>query len=444
MKQQGETIIRRLSGVLTPERVRAYPLISLIVLLCVAVYDRLSGEGLMNGIAGAFGGDFLSFYTGGSFALRGTTEALANADAQMEFQRQVLGVAVDEVSLWVSPPYFAWAFAPLAALPYTFAFLSFLIISGVSLGYGFRALASELSLGTSPRQMLWMGLQYYPTLNWLLNGQMSALWLTVLTGVFVLLRRRRETLAGLLLGCFACKPPLALGLFVALLAARRWRVLGAACVSAGGLVMVGWLFAPEAMRDYSMRSGELVAIVRSGGYNTAGLHGSFELSALLLDGISRPLATGVGCVLTLALLGAIAGSWLGEPWLPGTRAWDLRMAATLALGVIASPHLFVYDLMLLLLPLFIAAAWFPSKGGLPLGAGLVLLLTSIVWALGLLSPVAALAQQHLSRALFGFPAALQLGAFAIAGWAFVVAREAKGSPLPAEPGHVASSAMRPN
>ena len=91
----------------------------------VAIYDRLSGQGLVNGLAGPFGGDFLSFYTAGALLLRGTPEALASVDAQLAFQQAVLGAAVDSVAVWVSPPYFAWAFVPLAALPYTVAVVLF-------------------------------------------------------------------------------------------------------------------------------------------------------------------------------------------------------------------------------------------------------------------------------------------------------------------------------
>lgn len=411
---------------LTPERIRNYPAIGFAVMLAVAVYDRLSGRGLVNGLAGPFGGDFLSFYTAGALLLRGTPEALADVDAQLAFQRSVLGTAVDSVAVWVSPPYFAWAFVPFAALPYTFAVIVFFLANLGLFLLSFRLLARELRLPLSAAAMLWIALQYYPTINALLNGQMSALWLLVFCGVFVALRRGQDIRAGLLLGLFACKPPLAFGLGMALLAAGRFRALFAAAGSSLTLLGVGYLTLPAAMDAYFTRADELVSLVRGAGYNTAGLHGSFELATLLLDGVSRPVATVAGVATMCALIGLIGASWLGQPWVPRTRAWDLTFAGTFALGVIASPHLFAYDLTLLFLPLFVAVAHYPVRQRRPLGGGALLVSTALVWSLGLLGPVFTALQQELTRRTLGFAAALQVGVLAILLWAMDVVRMREG------------------
>jgi hypothetical protein len=378
-------------------------------------------------MGGGLGGDFLGFYTAGHLVAHGNPEGLADRHVQRSFQEGVLGSSLDAVALWVSPPYFAWFFVPLAQLPYVAAYFAWILASLAALWFAFRTLGSELGLTSTPGKMLWIGVQYYPALQWLLNGQMSGLWLTVFSVVFVLLRRGRDVPAGLLLGCLACKPPLALGLVVALAAARRFRAVFATLASASTFVALGFLTLPEAMHAYLERSGELVALVRGKGYASVGLHGSFEFATLLCDGFSHSFASVLGVVLTLGLLGSIALLWARSPWLPESQAWDVRMAATLALGLLASPHLFIYDLSLLLLPLFILLARYPERDGLPLGGGTLLAAVALVWALGLLGPALSVLQQEATQRLLGFPVVLQLGVVAVAAVASFVARRAEST-----------------
>jgi arabinofuranan 3-O-arabinosyltransferase len=394
------------------------------VISCVAVYDRLGGSGRVNAFGGGLGGDFLAFYTAAHFVVRGTPAELTDPSAQLAFQEHVIQGVLDGVAVWVSPPYFAWFFAPLAALPYLWALLAWTLFSLFLVWLSFRALGRELGLESSPAKMIWIGAQYFPTLHWLLNGQITGLWLTLFTFVFVLLRRGRDISAGLLLGCLACKPPLALGIAVALCVGRRYRAVFASCASASAFVVLGLVTLPQAMRAYVERSSDLVALVRGKGYNTAGLHGSFEFATLLFDGISAPFASAAGVGVALGLLVLIASLWWRAPWQPGTAQWDVRMAATFALGLVASPHLFLYDLAILLLPLFILRAHHRERGGLPLGGHPLLPLVALIWGLGLVGPTLTVLQQAASSWLFGVSIAVQPGVIAIAAIAVFIARRA--------------------
>jgi hypothetical protein len=407
---------------LTRERIRAYPAVTFVVLIAFAVYDRIGGRGLLNAFDGALGGDFLSFYTGGSFILHGRSVDLLDESAQLAFQRGVLGANVDATSVWVSPPYFAWFFAPLSLLPYPVAYVVFVAFSVAVLTIAFRALTRDLGLEQTTARTWWVVLQYYPTLQWLLNGQITGLWLSAFIAVYLLLRTGRDARAGFVLGLFACKPTLALGLTVALLVARRWVTLVCAGVTAAVLITVGLVTVPVAMREYLYRGPALVSFVRESGYHLAGLHGSFEFATLLFDGVSRRLASVMGLLVCGALVAAAGLPWFRADWRPGSRTWDLRMAATTAIGVIASPHLYGYDLALLALPLWIVTARTSSMSGLPLDDGPVLRATAAVWALGLLGPALALAQEQLTRRILGVPAMLQLGVVAIFAWALRVHR----------------------
>ena len=279
----------------------------------------------------------------------------------------------------------------------------------------------------SAASMLWISLQYYPTVNALLNGQMSALWLFVFCRIFVAFRGGRDFSGGLLLGLLACKPPLALGLGVTLLVAGRFRALLGAALASSTLLGIGYLTVPGAMAAYFARANELVSLVRGEGYNRSGLHGSFELATLLLDGISKPVATVAGLLTLCALLGVIGAAWRRFAWTPRSRAWDLTFAGTFALGVIASPHLFAYDLTLLFLSLFVAVAHFPVQESKPLGGGMLLILTALVWSLGLLGPALTELQQDLTLRALGFAAALQVGVLAIGLWAIYLVRSGRSA-----------------
>ena len=94
--------------------------------------------------------------------------------------------------------------------------------------------------------------------------------------------------------------------------------------------------------------------------------------------------------------------------------WDLLLAATFAIGLLVSPQLYLYDLMLLLLPF--AIVWSHSPPGAPLGGGPVLAWSAVVWLLAFLSTPFTRAQLYVTSALGLGPFALQLATLAILAW----------------------------
>jgi len=408
-----------LAGLVSLRRLRVYPPLMLASVVLYTVHDVWR-----RGLHSDLGGDFLSFYTGGMFVLHGNPEGLAHSAQQHALQQQILHFTTNSTGTWVSPPFFAWLFAPLAALPFPLAYAVFTIASLALCGAAFSSLRKCLGSAWSTRSMLWAAAQFYPTLHSLIIGQTTALWLSVFVWVFVRLRQGRDAEAGLLLGLLVCKPPLAIGLAVGLLAARRFRTLAFAALSGGALLASGFALMPLLMLRYLHAGPKLISFVRDAGYPVAGLVGSFEFGTLLFDGVSRPLGAAVGFALLAGLLLAIASFWIRAPWLPSSRAWDLRMAATLALGVIASPHLFSYDLMLLVLPFLIVLFRFPSRSELPLGDARLLELSAAIWLLAFAMPLLSGMQRVLSQQALGFIVVVQLIVPLVAYWALTVRRRA--------------------
>jgi hypothetical protein len=109
------------------------------------------------------------------------------------------------------------------------------------------------------------------------------------------------------------------------------------------------------------------------------------------------------------------------PWRPERASFRLALAATLAAALLLSPHLYFYDLMLLLLPVAIVFATLGGAGG-P-GASIVAA-TAWVYFLGLPSPYLAMAEEQLTRSLLGHACGLQLETVVVAVWAWRVAQRA--------------------
>jgi len=372
------------------------------------------------------GADFRAFYTAGTFLRTGRSAELYDVDAAGRFQADVLGAR--GVSAWLSPPYWAWVYVPLSRLPFVPALF---VHSAIAVALGLVALTLlERELGVLRRsEMAWVAACYYPTLQGFIDGQNTALWALLLTGVFVLLRRGRDGAAGVALGCFALKPQLAVGLVAALLGARRMRSLAVAALTAGAWVAMGYLTLPAAMRDYVTKTVDFGAYLRSAGYPVAGLHGLFQLGPLLLDAFSPRAATAIGAVLTALALAALVAIWATRRWEPGEASWDRRMAATLALSTLASPHLFGYDLMLLLVPLFIVWRLYPrGTEERPLDGGPILGVTALGWGLALVGPALTVAQQGVSRWAFQKSIALQLDVPVTGLWIWLVYRSALDDP----------------
>ena len=102
---------------------------------------------------------------------------------------------------------------------------------------------------------------------------------------------------------------------------------------------------------------------------------------------------------------------------------------TTALGLLISPHLFIYDLMLLLLPLAIVWSRYPpgpGAGGRPLDGGPLLAWTAWLYIVTFWGSYLTLGELRLGAAL-GLPKiALQLSVPVIAGWAWLT----RSSPAP--------------
>jgi hypothetical protein len=320
----------------TPARARLW-----LIAAAVAAWLPLLGVPLRGWL------DFSAFYAAGSLAFtREVTDLVPITAFQVEH-----GLPITP---FVYPAGMALPYALLAALPYGVAAA---IHAAFMAGLLMLAAVLWADIIGLPRRWAVLGaLAWAPAAAGVASGQNSpvALLLVVLaTGALV---RRRDAVAGVLTGLLAYKPQLAAPVAGVLLLRGRWATLGGIVMMVGvqyvlGVVAtggrldwpVGWLQSVQAYQEADLLANGWQAISLPG--LAARLALAFGLPWLTLAGYAVAAVVITGC-------------------LPALRraAWPEAMALAAALGLLISPHAWVYDATLLLPALGVLAARAASRG----------------------------------------------------------------------------------
>ena len=169
---------------------------------------------------------------------------------------------------------------------------------------------------------------------------------------------RRPILAGALIGVLTAKPHLGLLLPVALLAAGRWRVIGAAAVSALFLIALSIILAgPEAWRLYLTATAPYQGFLFQ---NSVGPWQTMTPSpaiATVAAGGSWPLAFAIQAAVSLGMVALVAAVFAARGQRPVT---DLDKVVLLAATFLASPYSFNYDMAALAVCLLAASVTQPE------------------------------------------------------------------------------------
>jgi hypothetical protein len=361
-------------------------------------------------------GDFSAFYMAGRFLLEGRFDDIYNFGAQEQFQRAWGDYNTVGFLAFISPPFAAILFAPLAWLPPFVALFIWRLIGLAALYGSIRLLQREFPtlLEHKASKLLLVCFLFHPTLLWFMLGQATSIVLFLYTSCLVYLRRKQDFKAGFFLGLLLFKPQL--GLWPALLLCyhRRWWALLGGLLAVSLWLTIGLLLSPVAMQSFLLLSPELFNYIRGETFHTWGLMSLYGFGAVLLDGSSRTMGGLLGWVLT-GLGGLLFLSfWRRAPWEPQQKPWALKMAASFALAPILSPHLFAYDLMLLLLPFAVLCAVAPELWQRPY----FLVGTSLLWLAALLNLYLSAFTIYYSH--FG----IQWAPLFVAAWAWMISQHA--------------------
>jgi hypothetical protein len=326
------------------------PVYGWLVFVWTAYAIDISPTGRLDRSGHIKGHDFAHFYVLGEIARERATDDLYSFTAQAarmdrlvpNYQNRFLPIHAPQVALF---------FAPLAGLPYEKALVFWLTLSAITYAVSgwalWRALPNLRRFGWIVALLAVASPAFYALVTF---GQTSAFALLWFTLGFLALRRGRPWLAGLALGTLFYKPTLVLVLPFAFLYARQFQVLLGAIVSA--LIQVTVVlayFGKAAVIGYVHNFREAVA---SGTL----LEARPELMHSLKAFFSILLPWPALALLCYAIAALIVFALAVRTW--NTKApLELRYAVLLLATVLMDPHVYTYELVVLVLPLMLLASW---------------------------------------------------------------------------------------
>jgi hypothetical protein len=285
----------------------------------------------------------------------GLRHELYDYDLQKQFENLIVGQS-DTPLPFNHLAYEAIIFAPLSSFSYRTAYFIFLSINVLLLATSFGLLRPWM--GNLGRVYWWLPAALFaaflPVAAALIQGQDSIMLLALFVGSFVLLQKRRELAAGVLIGLTAFKFQIAVPIALLFLIWKRWRFFAGFAASATAVLAMSILLVGAAQMKFYARSllsmstnaaaSDYVrnAITPNNMPNLRGL-----IFGLVDNRIPNSWAQGAIGILSVALL-----SWVAAQHQFRRGATGLLVAIPVA--ALVSYHFLIHDLSILLVPLVFA------------------------------------------------------------------------------------------
>lgn len=293
--------------------------------------------------------DFLAYYTAGTMILHGhgaslySFAAVGHAEARITYPLTMPG----GVSPFIYPPWFAVVMTPLALLPYAVAYAIWFSGNALFAGFSLVLLGRYAGLhGAAAVLSSMLGLSFLPVFAAFGQGQVSLLLLALLVCILWALRSGHDVVAGVALALLLIKPQYALPVAGVLLLRRHWSLCGIFAICTALLVVLPMPFLGTGIEGAYVKG--LIHLSR--------LHGNAGYMApppanYSLQGWLSLLVPSYSALARYALIGA---AFALTVW-GALRDRDVQGPVALAVlfGLLASPHVLVYDVSLLILPLLL-------------------------------------------------------------------------------------------
>ena len=295
------------------------------------------------------GGDFLQEYAGGVlFRDASQNNQLYNVDVCREIQHDanLLGFQWEESRFFpmVYPPFYYAAVSPLSTLEYLTATRVWLLLMTACLVASLLLLRRQLQLHTG---FLLLSCLAAPVLLSLTTGQKSTVLLLILTATWAAWRKDKPFAAGAIFGLIAFKPHLGIPVGLFMLARKQWSfVMG--CYFTVGCLIVGSLATGfDICTDYFSVTMGFTDYVQSGGYH---LEQGFSLWSAWQLSVSDPTTAKILTTVSslVILIGTIIVLRRSDCHRTANRARGF--SAMIIATVLLAPHLYAYDLAILVLP----------------------------------------------------------------------------------------------
>jgi hypothetical protein len=326
---------------LNAERLRTYPWLLALLNAAVLVFLIVTSKNGVDRNGFLLGTDFLSFWTSGHMLRDGVN--VYDQATHIAAQRRYFADGEGFTAFFYPPAFLPFCY-PLGFLPYFPALGAWLLATGAGFAWAVRGWFDQLL----PGKFHWVYLAAFPPVLITITHGQTAFLAAALLGMGALLVRQRPVLAGLLLGAAVFKPQLGLMVPLVLVLTGNWRVIAAALASAAALSLLATMaFGQEIWSGWLAGMGPAQTSLETGQIGYAKMQSGFT-GALLL-GASVRTAYAVQTALSLGVAAALV--WAG--W---RRRYDpLLGAAMLTGGLLATPFLLDYDLVLLAFPLIVLA-----------------------------------------------------------------------------------------
>lgn len=362
---------------LTEKRLRAHGFLLALAIWCVYVWT-MATPSLRDRNGNIKGTDFLHLYTLGSLALTHDGGALYDTKTQETLAAQRVPEAAGVRYLPTYPPQVSILFAPLAWLSYASALAAWWSCTALVYGvccYGIWRTCPHLREFGGPVALL--ALAYPGFFHLIAWGQTSALALASFTGAYIFLRDGKSFLAGVTLGLLAFKPQLGAAAGIVFLFIGAWRLVLGASLSASLQIAAGVAYyGTEPYRAWLRTLCRVPALVESFEPRPYQTHCLRTFWSMLVPGKLVPV-----CLYMISagfVLGCSISIWKRRQSLP------LQYSALLLASVLVSPHLTVYDLVILA-PIFLLLTEEIISDNVAPGMGT---LVYAVYILPLLGPIA--------------------------------------------------------
>jgi hypothetical protein len=336
-----EALLTKIHALLTPQRLR-YPYFIGAAMWLGWIISILLGSGNTDAAGHLIGTDYVAFYTAGKILQMGQSPQLYDLALAHQIQQPLYGTPSDNFNPYLNPPFYAWLFIPFAAIPYPWSPWVWMALNFCFLWWSLRLLTPKNTLRTFLLALTWQ--PAFAAISFGQNAFLS-LWLLCLT--FILVKKERYFLAGIVAGLLLYKPQLLLGLgFLWILQPRKsWRIFAGMALTAMVLVGGSFLMMPEATWEYFLYTQKIASnLMTVPGFPIWNAHSVQAFWLGLFPGQVK-LAAGLHGILL------IGGLWLFlRHGYPLRNNAGLIFSAAICLTLWITPYIMIYDWVLLLIP----------------------------------------------------------------------------------------------
>ncbi len=361
-RRRPNVILRVLDRATRPPWLTFYAVLNLSLSLMIGVRHHRAVDGPLGPGGDIASGDFMAFYTGAMFVNDGRGRELYNLATQNEYQLELTGPPNTQWQPYINPPLLAVALAPLASLPYRYAYWSFAVLTLLAF-IGSMVLFKPKLTHLARDRLTWLTTlaltaSWLPLFRSMAGGQNSLFTILLLVGLYAAWRDNRMILAGVALGLLSYKPQFGLLLGAVFIARGMWVALTAAGATAAAHYALGAVFMGA---DWPLRLLDTLRVHRTLEQQIIANH----FSILPTAGYSLPGPFAVW-VAAIGIAGvAILCVWQARRIGPADTRFPILYGLLVCGTLLVSPHLQHYDVAILAIPTLLTLDYLLGQGRPP-------------------------------------------------------------------------------